>query len=266
MRFHSRTLGALSLATATVLASSAMSAEPPRTQRQGFAPAPNFQQQQPQRVTANRPVQETMQSTDQTIAQWLALDNQLEVEMNKLAASKLEDRDVRQFAEQLIKDHGQDIAQLQRFGARVAAAETLTSNTDRQQPANPRPQAHQQQPGTRQAGAQEHFNFLEAKRRIGQQCLASARKHWDSKQGKHAEEAYLGHQIAAHEQMIDTATVLRDYASENLRGVIDKSIQEAQQHLDRAKQLMHEVVRGDKDLGKDRDSKDQQRTSDKSDK
>jgi hypothetical protein len=60
--------------------------------------------------------------------------------------------------------------------------------------------------------------------------------------------------------------VLRDYASENLRSVIDKSIQEAQQHLDRAKQLMHEVVRADKDLGKDRDSKDQQRTSERSDK
>src|SRR5262245_27710847 len=93
----------------------------PATQQQQFQQQQQGnprQQGQQQRVTANRLPAGEATNNDQMIAQCLAIDNEEEIAIAKLAAAKSTDRAVRDFAERLIKDHTSLLAELERFGAR----------------------------------------------------------------------------------------------------------------------------------------------------
>lgn len=266
-------LGAAALSSLTLVAIAAEplrpAAEVPRTPARPATsnPTTNNPATIPQRVTVNRPVDGTMTSPDHTIAQWLTLDNEMEVAMNRLASEKISNKKLREFADNMIKQHGQTLEQLRRFGGvahqeRGNADATVRTNAN-EAPANPpvaprtSPNANPNVGATAQAQP-AGFNFLEVKRRIGQQCLTSAREAYKDKEGRHADECYLGHQIVAHEHMIDTQKVLREYASPQLKALIDQNIQTAEQHLEQAKSLMHEVAAADHQDG---DKREEKRTS-----
>jgi predicted outer membrane protein len=233
-------------------------------QRQQTQQQRNPQQQGQQRVTANRLPTEggAAQNTDHTIANWLATMNEAEIEINKVAASKTDNKEVREFAEKMVKEHTQLQQQLERFGAQpvrlAAEGSRRETRTGAVQPGqatqqqtqgrvenqnrdpNQRPVQGQQAQG--QAGGRP-FHFLEVQREIAERCVAAADKELGEMKGSHRDEAFVGMQIAAHRAMIDTDEVLREYASPELRGVIEKSIESAESHLDHAKKLIHSLVR-----------------------
>jgi predicted outer membrane protein len=82
------------------------------------------------------------------------------------------------------------------------------------------------------------LDFVQIRRQIGDQCLTSATKDFDSMKPAEIEIAYMGQQIVAHEQMIATAKVLRLYASARLQSLIDRGIETAESHLTEAKEVM----------------------------
>lgn len=86
------------------------------------------------------------------------------------------------------------------------------------------------------------LDFMHVKRQIAQQCLATATKHWQAMPMSDAEIAYIGQQIVAHENMIDTSKVLRIYASPNLQALIDQGIKTAESHLSEAKDVMDSLT------------------------
>jgi predicted outer membrane protein len=175
---------------------------------------PNSNQPAQQRVTANKPVTDGANYTDREIASWLAICNQKEVVIAQLAANKTNDKQVREFADMMVRDHSQTLQQLARFGGQPTPA------TDNRQ----------------------GFDFLTAKRQIADQCVAAARKDWDAKKDRDADICYMGHQIVGHEDMLHTQQVLRQYASAELQQVIDQGINGAQSHLDRARQIMDNLA------------------------
>ena len=59
--------------------------------------------------------------------------------------------------------------------------------------------------------------------------------------------AYVGAQCVMHQQMIDKASVLRQYASPQLQPSIDKGIDAAQSHLDRAHQLIETLASAERE-------------------
>jgi len=262
-------------------------------QQQGFNQ--NNPQQQ-QRVTANRPTGEGQQG-DAMIAAWLGIDNQLEVATAKDEAAKTQNQQVRQFAEMLVKDHSDLLGQLGKFGGNMPMLAAHNSNANNGNEATQRTGAREPQPGgqaergqaergqtergqaergqaERGQGAQGGFNVLEVKREIASRCLATAQKELNSKQGNERDESFIGHQIANHEQMLDTLHVMRQYASAELQPVIDKGIEGTQHHLEQAKQLMHSIVKADPQLKGDqnqnrgaqnRDSENKRSDSDRND-
>lgn len=82
------------------------------------------------------------------------------------------------------------------------------------------------------------LDFLQIRRQIGDQCLTSATKDFDTMKPAEIEVAYMGQQIVAHQQMIATAKVLRLYASARLQSLIDRGIETAESHLTEAKEVM----------------------------
>ena len=193
-----------------------------------------------QRITANRPIDQdaATQNSDQAIATWLAIGNQEEIELGKLAASVAEHQKVKDFANMMIKEHSRALEQLARFGARN---ESLGENAGRRVGTDLRPQDVSGQPQLALRN-QPGVDFLEVKRNIAQVCLANAKKEWTKRDGEKCDAAYVGQQIVAHQQMLSAQQVLREYASPELQALIDNEMQATQSHLHQAKQLMHEVA------------------------
>lgn len=270
MRSHIGTLhGATVVATLLTLVAASTFAQAPAAPRRApgeqILRRANQNQPAPQRVTANRPEGAPAQTTDRQIANWLALCNQEEVEMGKLASSKTKNEKVREFADHMIKGHSDLLTQLQQFGATTMALRqdgdargaTATApvapgdNVDRDnQVAQPsRPQAQTRTAGNVQGG----LDYQQVARQIAQECLASAEKAWNEKGEDKAAEcdmAFIGHQIVAHEEMLSTQKVLKQYASPELQVVIDKGIQSSEDHLAQAKDLIKQLDKESKESSK----------------
>jgi predicted outer membrane protein len=193
------------------------------------------------------------------IAQCLAIDNEEEIAIARLAAAKVNDRGVRDFAERLIQDHSNFLAELKRFGAQPVGLDGADNRaTDDRAAADTAPR--QRQPQTEgnavAAGAHQGLDMLAVKRQVAQMCLANARRAFSEDAQGEVAMSYIGHQIPAHEKMVVVQKVLRQYASPELQGVLDKGIETAQAHLDQAKQLIHSQPRQERanQQARDKDS------------
>src|SRR5205814_4912785 len=127
-----------------------------------------------------------------------------------------QNEEVRQFAEQMVKEHTPGAQEMQRLAGNLAS-----------QPA--------QQPS--QQGGQGGLDWISVKKQIGQQCLASVKQELSQKQGADFDQCFMGQQIGAHIKVIDELKVLRNYASQDLQQKLDKELQTAQHHLQMAKQI-----------------------------
>jgi predicted outer membrane protein len=229
----------------------------------------------PQAVTANKvatPGAMMGRGSDQTIATILAIGNQKEVAMARLAESKIQNPDVRNFAETLVRDHTQFLTKLTQFGGYAGFSgqepASLRTGVNAGQPSpltqsiaqtNVQSIAPPAQPAGQaqlQVGQQPQLlpgnqpmpmnrgqlDFVSIKRQIAQACIASAEKDLDAKKPFEAEMDYVGTQIVAHKEMLETMKVLRQYASAELQPVIDQGIQTTQTHLQHAEKLVKSLA------------------------
>jgi predicted outer membrane protein len=79
-------------------------------------------------------------------------------------------------------------------------------------------------------------------RQISDETLTDTTKDFASMPQAEIDKAYIGQQIVAHENYIDTSKVLRRYASPQLQQVINNGIATAQSHLNEAKEIMRELT------------------------
>jgi len=214
-----------------------------------------------QAQTALRPVQRNVSEADHAVAALLALGNHEEVGLGKLAAQNAENAKTKEFAEMMVKDHEQARDQLLVYapdalgGAGIQKGQ-IPANQNQQGQARPQQgqppvASNSTQPAgaaaaredgqTAPAMAGRGFNFLEAKRRIGQQCLESAQKELGQKKGREFDACYMGTMVVKHQEMIDTQKALREYASPELQKTIDEQMQTASEHLEHAKRLMQQL-------------------------
>ncbi len=247
-----RGTGALALGLLLVASASAQQAQPARPGLPRAA-QPGAQQQQPkslqpvQRVTANKPTDGAM-TNDQMIANCLLTENQAEIAIAQFAQDKLDNKDVRKFAEMLVKEHAPLTEELERFGAKPVQ---FGQNRNRERERNA---TEQRTSADGTARAQQPMHMSEIHREIAERCVNTAEKELGAKDNaKERDECFVGMQIGAHYHMIDSQKVLREYASPELRALLDKSMQSAESHLDQAKHLMRELAHNDR--GSDKSEK-----------
>jgi predicted outer membrane protein len=237
---------AFSLKISTLLTSVCIASELQAQQQPGLGrtqPQNSPRQQDDGRslkVTVNKPVteQQTHQSKDAMIAGCMAVSNGEEIALAKLAASKTENDKVRDFAEKMIDDHSKMLAKLERFGGHAGVAEgverdrndEVLTSTDRADRANT------------QQRSQSGFDFVNMKRQIAQECLASAQKCWEEKKGSEADMAYIGQQLVMHQQMLDAGKVMKQYASSDLQQVIENGMEKAKEHKEHCEKLIEELA------------------------
>jgi len=223
-----------------------------------------FRQGQAQQRTSLRPVEGQESLADREIASWLLLGNEMEVQLAQLAVKQSQSKQVREFAEMLIKDHGNLINELRPFAPDVpslaqAGQERTGIREEGQQPAQQQGQNRQQQ-GQQQNQQQAQQNPVGQQGQLGQgqqqggglpiiqisyqlaeRGLNSIRQELSHKQGSQFDKAFVGLQIHQHMACLNTMEVLRPYASPQLAKVIDQAVPATQSHLQHAKQVMEEL-------------------------
>ena len=138
------------------------------------------------------------------IAACLLDHNKAEVELGKMAVEHAKSDEVKKFAEQMVKDHGQMVDKLQQF---VGSHEP----TDRRS---------------------------QIDRKINERCVESMRKDLESKSGPEFDAAYVGSQIGGHMYMLSAVEVLSDETSGDLQSMIKDAKPIDEKHLKQAKDLM----------------------------
>ncbi len=194
-------------------------------------------QPNPTTTTVNKPVtgDQANQNASQQVASLLAICNHKEVKLAELAKKKSENKEVQQFAEMMIKDHSEALGNLGKFGGQSGLGTTNTAEqpnrTDSSRPATA-------------AGAtsnQGGLDFVAVHRQAAQKCLSKAEKQWSEHKSPECDMAYIGAQLVAHEEFINHAQAMRQYASPELQKEIDREVTAAEQHRDEAHKLIKKL-------------------------
>jgi predicted outer membrane protein len=191
--------------------------------------AGQFGQQQQQ--TGQQQPQVTL--ADQQIAACLLVGNQGEIALAQLAEQKAKHKDVKEAAKQMVEDHTKLVHELNRWAGRWA--------NNQQAGAGQVPQVQTGQFQNGQPMADQGLDFVAIHQQIGQQCLESAKREFNEKQGDEFDKCYIGQQIGAHMHMLDTLKVVRQHASPQFAQVLAQGEQTTQKHLDHLKHIMKEL-------------------------
>jgi predicted outer membrane protein len=214
----------------------------PQTERPAVqAERPGFQTERAGQIerpgTATRPGAPSLNLDQQFIA-CLIIDNKGEVELAKFAQARAQSKEVKDFAEQMINDHGEFVTKLQQLqaanGATPRDARTERRRGDETLPAR--------RPGvaadaTAERGGPQHI-MLQIKKEIAERCLASVKRELEQKKGSDFDRCYMGSQQMAHMKMVDELAVLEKYASPELQKALAQASQTARTHLTHAKTLL----------------------------
>jgi putative membrane protein len=146
--------------------------------------------------------------SDPQIAGIVVTANQIDVDAGKLAKSKSKNKEVQQFAQQMITDHTavnkQAAALAKKLGVKPEASDTSKSLKD---------------------GAKENMAKLKKLK------------------GAAFDKAYIDHEVAYHEQVLDAIDKVLIPSAQNaeLKGLIEKVRPAIQAHLDHAKHVQGDL-------------------------
>lgn len=172
--------------------------------------------------------------TDGYLATWLVTTNNNEVALAQLALQKATDPEVKKFAQRVIDEQRPFTQKLQPFasGAGPIGGAGSVSRAGE-------PKQVQEASSGRDGGEFNHVGLIDE---LGQQCLMSARKELEQKQGAEFDHCYMGMAIGATMGEDDMLTVFEKHASGPLAAamteghrVVTKRLQDAK---DGAKKMM----------------------------
>lgn len=201
----------------------------------------------------------TGHSTEQTLATCLAIGNQEEIAIAKFAADKAESKEVKDFAQMLVKDHQAFLQKLQKFApeasregylkegdhsASKSEQETTSAQPSRVQNAGRKAAGGaessdiQQTAGTHENSDSQPLDVIQLHRELAQECIQSAKQGLSKKEGKEFDECFVGHQIAAHAGMKNKLVVFERHVSGDLKSLLAEGIETTEKHMKKAESLM----------------------------
>lgn len=158
----------------------------------------------------------------------LLLDNQNEVAFARVAEERSKNAEVRKFARQMIKEHSSFIEKLRPL---VGPYAKIAANNDNSGNAS-----------TAEPNGGEPLDIVQLKQQIGQKCLESTIKELTSKEGAKFDHYYVGMQVGEHMKMVDTLAVFVEYASPDLKTLLEEGSQTAEEHLKHAKMMAEKMM------------------------
>ncbi len=199
------------------------------------------QQSGQQRYQANRAMTEASGAgsrggADAELAQCLIAPNQGEITLGKLAEQRTKDKDVKQFAERMVKDHSDFLQQVERFAGNRSGQTGLTGATAAHSAPDRSAMPGAAATSTQPAGGQE-LNWASIQEQIDQRSNDMLQKDLSEKDGSQFDKCYIGSQIPVHMHVLATLEVFRNQASPEFAQVLDKGIETTKSHLEEAQMV-----------------------------
>ena len=186
---------------------------------------PNRQAGETDRVEARRVqlsagAQQGQSSVQGYLATKMMLANNAEIELSQIATEKAKHQGVKQYAQKMIQEHQQLNQKLQQ----------LQSGQNQQ---------GQNQPGTAQTQASQSVpqQLTAITQRAAENHLQMAKESLQRYNGQDFDMAYLGLQIATHQQMLAGLQAIQDAGSQQFQQLVRQAEQATSQHLQQAKEL-----------------------------
>lgn len=194
-------------------------------------------------------------------------ENRNEIELAKIAQQKSQNEQVRQFAAKMIKDHQKAEEMLSKHAGHWGEKSTSTdrnrsaddksppktgsetnasTNNVRREPSSSGASSDQnatQRPSDQSTAGREGgaLNWVSIHQQLADQCLSSAKRELNSKEGAEFDKCYMGMQIVAHQKMIDMDTVFLKIAAADGRDTLSECMKTATEHLREAKDIMENI-------------------------
>ncbi len=174
-----------------------------------------------------------------------------EVELAKFALTKAQNPQVKEFADKMIKDHGEACKELEKWAGdykavKVEGKEATTKTETEKEKSGARLELQTKKGGvvgvdfnagaTHTAGGA--LNWASIHQEMSAKCLAAAKKELGEKEGADFDKCYMGMQIGAHQKTIIADEVLVKYVSAESREKLEKCKATATEHLETAKSIM----------------------------
>ena len=210
-----------------------------------------------QRQTEAVTTEQTAPHMQQHYASCVLLGNQKEVVMAKFAYDKVQNPEVKQFAQMLEKDHTQMVAQLQKLVPGAIDTERLTERSDalrtmhrtgkvvvpegitektEMTPANePQGQKVAEPQGQKSVETQYPSRFYtNLKQQYVEYNIALTQNELLKLEKNEFDKAYIGQQIYAHTAMLAELKTIKPYATGELKKIVESEEIDIQAHLDQA--------------------------------
>lgn len=203
------------------------------------------------------------ETLNKRLATRVALGNQEEIALSKLALTQARNPRVKEFAQMMVNDHQQYLNKL-RSEADALAMQPLSTQTTGQSDSQiraasaterssandtaDRAGADRGDPARQQDGAR--LQFIE--RQVAEQCLALTSQELQRDGAQHFDKAYIGQQVGAHVAMLAKLRTFQSHASGELASLFREGAAKTEEHLNQARAIM-------KDLAENRSGEDQNR-------
>lgn len=222
-------------------------------------------------------------AVDRFFANCMLLNNQAEVELGQMGAKQAQNPQVKEFAQELVKDHQKLVQQLQQIAGKQASARSGNSTSLRERARlesnHEASDAVERTPGTfgtdnsatkrtvesntnsTDRNANEAFTstgstsmhgdaalhqIARMARQIDQRCNQSLREALQQKSGAQFDEAFVGAQINGHIHMLAALEVISQDTHGQLQQIAQNAQPTVRQHLEKAKQLWQQLTSGER--------------------
>lgn len=232
-----------SLATVAIVASATLAfAQAPMPTQPGIAPGqtpispsdvpavPGQQQTLPgqQQAVRTEPAPASRLSGD--LAQLLIGSNRNEVDMSRFGQDRAQSQPVREFAKNMVVEHQDFVHKLEK----AAAASGVGGPTPAAPGVSPPAGTVIGQPGA----ASELVQVLQ---QIGDRQVAIIQRDLSNRQGIEFDQAFIGHELAAHFAMLAALQTAANHVTGQLQQVVNEGIQTTQRHIDHAQTIMQQL-------------------------
>ena len=173
-------------------------------------------------------------SMREMVATCLALDNEEQVILGKLAIEKSQDKNVAAFAKKMVESHEKCLKDLIKLEPSLANRKLLSDSSA----ATGDRSSTSAKPTSSQATTNAKLDMLQLQTEMAQQCLADSKVMLNKDGGKHFDECYVGMQIAKHASMHSKLTVLERHTTGEVKELITKGLAMTKDHLAQAESLM----------------------------
>jgi predicted outer membrane protein len=175
---------------------------------------------------------------DELLASWLVAGSDSEVVIARLAVGKSQSAEVKKFAQMMLDEHVKLSSELSKFAAPDEKAEGAKPVDGKaKDDTKPLVRATADASGQRKPGAEGGFYHIALIRDLTNRCRMAQIEILEALPVADFDQGFMSAQVRAHAQAIIMVEVFCDYASDELRPTLERTVKTLRMHQDRATSL-----------------------------